>query len=76
MKLLLIASELIMISGFLIFYSNLKPLDSAKSRSEIIILAEAVPQDDGSPDTRDGKGKGKGRASRFKEDITKEIKFC
>jgi len=73
MKLLLIVWEIIMLSGVVVFYANLKVQDTAKSRSETIILAEAVPPDRGSPDTR---GKGKRRGSRFHEDRTKEIESC
>ncbi|MGA9382430.1 MAG: hypothetical protein WBV73_27030 [Phormidium sp.] len=73
MKLVLIIWEIIMLSGLVVFYANLKAQDTAKSSSETIILAEAVPPDRGSPDTR---GKGKGRGSRFHEDRTKEIESC
>lgn len=72
MKLVLIVSEIIMLSGFLVFYTNLKTEDTAKSNSGII-LVEAVPPDRGSPDTR---GKRKGRGGRFQEERTKEIEFC
>ena len=73
MKLVLIFWEIIMLSSLVVFYANLKVQDTAKSDSQTIIIAEAVPPDRGSPDTR---GKGKGRGSRFQEDRTKEVKSC
>ncbi|XWK86766.1 MAG: hypothetical protein U7127_21550 [Phormidium sp.] len=72
MKLVLIVSEIIMLSSFLVFYPNLKAQNRAKVSSETIIIAEAVPPDRGSPSTR---GKGKGRGRRFHEDRTKQIEF-
>lgn len=76
MKLLVIIWEILMLSGLVVCYAHLKAQDTAKSNSETIIVAEAVPPERGSPDTRDGKGKGKRRASSFQEDRTKEIESC
>ena len=74
MKVLLIVWEIIILSGLVVFYTNLKPQDTtAKRGSETVTIAEAVPPDRGSPDTR---GKGKGRGNRLQEDRTKEVKSC
>lgn len=74
MKLVVIVWEIIMLSGLVVFYAHLKAQDTtATSSSETITIAEAVPPDRGSPDTR---GRRKRRASLFQEDRTKEIKSC
>lgn len=74
MKVLLVVWEIIILSGLVVFYTNLKAQDTtAKRDSEIITIAEAVPPDRGSPDTR---GKGKGRGNSFQDDRTKEVKSC
>jgi hypothetical protein len=70
MKLVVIVSEILMLTSCLIFYTNLKTQDTAKNSSDTIILAEAVPPDRGSPDTR---GRRRRRASRFLEDRSQEI---
>lgn len=74
MKVLLIVWEVIILSGLVVFYTNLKAQDTtAKRDSETVMIAEAVPPDRGSPDTR---GKGKGRGNSFQDDRTKEVKSC
>ncbi|MFB2933728.1 hypothetical protein ACE1B6_00460 [Aerosakkonemataceae cyanobacterium BLCC-F154] len=76
MKLVLIVLEIIILSGFTVSYANHKLQNMGKhyiEQSGFSMLAEAVPEDNGSPDTR---GKGKGRGGRFQEDRNKQIKSC
>ncbi|MFB2838788.1 hypothetical protein [Floridanema evergladense] len=75
MKLVLILLEVIILSGFAISYANLKWFNNAKNNidnSGFSVLAEAVPDNNGSPDSR-GRGS---QGNKFQEDKTEDVKSC